>query len=76
MQISHLSTKTAIFQGEEIQEAFAAMMRTGHPFSIWIETIGAKFPVPFMHGTSANAKVEKPVQDLIRREFGHEIHFS
>lgn len=76
MRISHISTKTATFEGSEVKEAFKTLVRVGHPFSVWIDTIGTKFPVPFMHGTSSNAKVEKPIQDLLRREFGTEVHFS
>ena len=76
MRISHISTKTATFEGSEIKDAFKSLINVGHPFSIWIDTIGTEFPVPFMHGTCANAKVEKCVQDLIRREFGNEVHFT
>lgn len=76
MRISHISTKTCTFEGEEVREAFRTLIRIGHPFSVWIDTIGTKFPVPFMHGTSSNAKVEKCIQDLLRREFGDDIHFA
>lgn len=75
MQVSHISTKTSTYLDGEVQEAFTTLIESGTPFSIWIDSLGVKFPVPFIHGTCANWKVEKCVQDLIRREFGDEVHF-
>lgn len=76
MRISHISTKTTTFGEDELLETFQTLNRIGHPFNVWVDFLGSKFPVPFMHGTAANAKVEPPVQDLLRNTFGPEVHFA
>ena len=76
MKVSHITTKTDTFYGAEIVDTFHSLVNVGHPFSVWIDMNGSSFPVPFINGVSANYKVEKCVQDTIRRVFGQEVHFS
>lgn len=76
MRISHITTKTSTFRDEELQEAFKALNTVGHPFTLWVDLLGSKYPIPFQHGTALFNKVEKCIQDLVRREFGDEVHFA
>lgn len=76
MRVSHITTKTSRFEDAEIVPAFVELVKTGQPFTVWIDFIGSSFPSPVNNGVFCNAKIEEPVRAVLRRTFGNNIQFA
>ena len=69
MYISAISTKTSR-HNSNLQEVFKDLVQSKSPFNVHISFVGSEFPVPFMNGKVANAKVEQSIRNLLKENFG------
>ena len=69
MHISAISTKTSRHE-ILLPEVFQDLVKAKTPFNVYINFVGSEFPVPFINGKVANAKVEQSIRNLLKEKFG------
>lgn len=69
MHISAISTKTSRHE-TLLPEVFQDLVKAKTPFNVYINFVGSEFPVPFINGKVANAKVEQSIRNLLKEKFG------
>lgn len=69
MHVAAISTKTSRHDSN-LQEVFKDLVKAKTPFNVYINFVGSEFPVPFINGKVANAKVEQSIRNLLKEKFG------
>ena len=69
MHVAAISTKTSRHDSN-LQEVFKQLVQSKSPFNVHISFVGSEFPVPFMNGKVANAKVEQSIRNVLKANFG------
>ena len=70
MNISHITTQTSRFNGNEIIPAFRDMVKTKQPFTVWIEYVNNCVPIPFVNGKCESRLVEQSTKSLLTKVLG------
>lgn len=69
MHVAAISTKTSRHD-INLKEVFKDLVQSKSPFNVHISFVGSEFPVPFINGKVANAKVEQSIRNLLKEKFG------
>lgn len=69
MYVSSISTKTSRHE-LNLQEVFKDLVQSRSSFNVQVNFVGTEFPIPFINGKVANAKVEQSVRNLLKDTFG------